>query len=59
MPAAALQFIKRAVDEGAGMDLQAGLRLERALFDDVFETTDAQEGIVAFLEKRVPQFKGC
>jgi len=58
MPAAALRFIKRAVDEGSGMDLQAGLRLEGALFDEVFETADAQEGIGAFLEKRVPQFKG-
>jgi enoyl-CoA hydratase len=57
MPAAALRLIKRAVDEGAGMDLQTGLRLEGELFDEVFQTVDAKEGIIAFLEKREPDFE--
>ena len=57
MPAAALRLIKRAVDEGSGMDLQTGLRLEGELFDEVSQTADAQEGILAFLEKRGPHFK--
>jgi enoyl-CoA hydratase/carnithine racemase len=50
-------LIKRAVDEGSGMDLLAGLRLEGELFDEVFQTADAKEGIIAFLEKREPDFK--
>ena len=57
MSATALRLIKRAVDEGSGMDLVAGLRLEGELFDEVFQTADAKEGIIAFLEKREPDFK--
>jgi enoyl-CoA hydratase len=57
MPALALRSIKRAVDEGCDRDLQTGLQLEGELFDDVFQTADAQEGVRAFLEKRQPRFK--
>jgi enoyl-CoA hydratase len=52
-----LRLIKRAVDEGYDMDLHAGLALEAKLFAEVFETADAQEGIHAFLEKRLPRFR--
>jgi enoyl-CoA hydratase/carnithine racemase len=52
-----LRMIKKAVDEGCNVDFQAGLSLEAKLFEAVFETEDAREGIMAFLEKRQPQFK--
>jgi enoyl-CoA hydratase len=56
MPVAALRSIKRAVDEGYGMNLQEGLQLESELFDEVFQSVDAKEGIKAFVEKRKPKF---
>lgn len=57
MPVPALRAIKTAVDEGLSMDLASGLRLEGELFNDVFQTEDAKEGINAFIEKRSPRFK--
>ena len=57
MPPLALRSIKRAVDEGSDRNLQSGLQLEGELFDDVFQTAEAREGIRAFLEKRRPAFK--
>jgi len=39
------------------MPLQEGCSLERDLFEEVFRTADAEEGIGAFLEKREAQFK--
>lgn len=56
MPAGALRAIKRAVNEGYGMELKAGLQLESDLFDKVFQSADAKEGIKAFIEKRKSQF---
>jgi enoyl-CoA hydratase/carnithine racemase len=57
MPVMALRSIKKAVDEGLGMTLQGGLQLEGELFDEIFQSEDAQEGIRAFIEKRPPQFR--
>jgi enoyl-CoA hydratase len=57
MPVPALRAIKTAVDEGLSMNLGSGLKLEGELFNDVFQTEDAKEGINAFIEKRSPRFK--
>jgi enoyl-CoA hydratase/carnithine racemase len=50
--------IKRAVQTGADLSLEAGLALERELQQQLFASDDAQEGIAAYNEKRKPQFRG-
>ncbi|MDP2291128.1 MAG: enoyl-CoA hydratase-related protein [Actinomycetota bacterium] len=42
-------LVKRAVDEGAGTPLAAGLALEIDLFEAVFRTDDSQIGVQSFL----------
>ena len=42
-------LIKRAVDEGVGIDLATGLALELDLFEAVFHTDDSQIGVKSFL----------
>ncbi len=54
----AIGQIKRAVYQGIGMDLSAGLALERELIEPLFETEDAKEGFAAFAEKRQPVYRG-
>ncbi len=51
-------LIKVAVQEGTEMALNNGLALERELQNRLFVTEDAQEGLLAFIEKRKPEFKG-
>lgn len=50
--------IKRAVQTGLELPLEAGLALERELQAKLFASEDAKEGIAAFVEKRKPIFKG-
>jgi len=52
-------YVKRAVHRGLQMDLAAGLELEVELATKAYATQDKQEGISAFLEKRVAKFKGA
>lgn len=55
--AAACRLALKAVNEGANTGLDAGCRLEAALFGVAGATADAQEGCRAFLEKRKPEFR--
>src|SRR5262245_4170094 len=50
--------IKRAVQTGAEIPLEAGLALERELQARLFASEDAKEGIAACVQKRPPQFRG-
>jgi enoyl-CoA hydratase len=54
----AVGLIKRAVQTGGEVPLEAGLALERELQQRLFTGADAREGIAAFLERRDPSFTG-
>jgi enoyl-CoA hydratase/carnithine racemase len=56
--ALAVGAIKRAVQTGAELSLEAGLTLERELQARLFASEDAREGIRAFVEKRAATFRG-
>lgn len=54
----ALKACKRAINQGIDLKIDDGLRLELEEYDSVSKSEDAEEGILAFLEKRKPFFKG-
>jgi enoyl-CoA hydratase len=56
--AKAVGRIKRAVQSGWEIPLEAGLALERENQQLLFESDDAKEGLAAYLEKRTPVFTG-
>ena len=56
--AMAVGRIKRAVQTGWEIPLEAGLALERENQQLLFESDDAKEGLAAYLEKRSPVFTG-
>jgi len=56
--ALAVGMIKRAVQTGAQLPLEAGLALERELQARLFASADAREGVAAFVERRAPNFQG-
>jgi enoyl-CoA hydratase/carnithine racemase len=56
--ARAVGHIKRAVQTGADLTLEAGLGLERELQQRLFTSHDAAEGLRAFAEDRTPEFTG-
>ena len=57
-PSVALGHAKLAVTQGFGTPLDVGLAMEREAISRVFVSSDANEGIKAFGEKRKPDFKG-
>ncbi len=50
--------IKRAVQSGLEMGFEQALALERELQAGLFESSDAKEGLRAYIEKRKPKFRG-
>jgi enoyl-CoA hydratase/carnithine racemase len=54
----AVGHLKRAVQSGAEVPLEAGLALERELQQRLFASEDAREGIAAYVAKRKPEFRG-
>ncbi len=54
----AVGAIKRAVQSGRDLGLEAGLALERELQQQLFTSEDAREGLRAFVEQRPAHFRG-
>ncbi|MHB8603864.1 MAG: enoyl-CoA hydratase/isomerase family protein [Thermoplasmatota archaeon] len=54
----AVGLIKRSVQSGAEIPFESALAIERELQQQLFQSEDAKEGIAAYVEKRVPKFKG-
>jgi enoyl-CoA hydratase len=54
----ALRACLEAVTRGLALPIAEGLALETKLFASLFATGDVKEGTRAFLEKRLPVFKG-
>lgn len=55
----AVSFVKQVVDQSIHLDLDTGLATEASYFGLCFATEDQKEGMMAFLEKRKADFKGC
>jgi enoyl-CoA hydratase len=49
--------VKEAVNRSQEVGLTDGLLFEKRLFHALFATEDRREGMMAFLEKREPQFR--
>lgn len=54
----AMRMAKKAIDGGAELDLASGLQLERECYEQVVRTADRREGLLAFAEKRKPNYIG-
>ncbi|MEC0081604.1 MULTISPECIES: enoyl-CoA hydratase-related protein [Paenibacillus] len=57
-PPLAVALIKQAVRKAQDLSLAEGLDFERQYFHLLFASEDQKEGMLAFQEKRSPQFKG-
>jgi enoyl-CoA hydratase/carnithine racemase len=58
MASKAVGNIKRAVQTGAELPFQDALAVERELQQLLFQSSDAKEGLAAYIEKRKAAFKG-
>jgi enoyl-CoA hydratase len=56
--AKAVGHIKRAVQSGSELPVEAAQALERELEQLLFQSDDAKEGLGAYVAKRAPEFRG-
>uniref|UniRef100_A0A0G4I7G1 Enoyl-CoA hydratase n=1 Tax=Chromera velia CCMP2878 TaxID=1169474 RepID=A0A0G4I7G1_9ALVE len=54
----ALRAAKRAITEGIQVDLQSAMDVERSCYEEVLQTSDRVEALMAFKEKRKAVFQG-
>ena len=57
--AAAISFAKKAINRAFDMESEEAMTYLSKLYGEVYKTWDAKEGIAAYLEKRLPMFKGA
>ena len=57
LPRLALEASKMLINKGLEVDLASGLEMEARCFGNLAGSHDLREGILAFLEKRKPNFK--
>jgi methylglutaconyl-CoA hydratase len=55
----AVRMAKLALNFGSEVDLSTALAIEQMCYAQVIPTDDRMEGIMAFLQKRKPNFQGC
>jgi enoyl-CoA hydratase len=53
-----VMMIKESVNRAYESSLSDGIQFERRLFHSTFATDDQKEGMKAFIEKRLPSFRG-
>ena len=58
MPPLAVRAAKESVNRAFELSLEAGLEFERRNFFLLFASEDQKEGMSAFIEKRLPEWKG-
>lgn len=56
--AKAVGLIKRSVQSGAEVPFESAMAIERELQQQLFQSSDAKEGLAAYIEKRKPDFSG-
>jgi enoyl-CoA hydratase len=54
-----LKACKRALHKGMEFPLGEALRIEMEEYDRVARSRDAEEGIISFIQKKMPTFTGC
>jgi enoyl-CoA hydratase/carnithine racemase len=52
----AMKYALTAINQGVGVDLATGLKIESQCLGACYASPDSQEGLKAFLEKRKPKF---
>jgi methylglutaconyl-CoA hydratase len=53
----AIKMAKKAVNQGAEVDMSIALSVEEECYEQVLHTQDRLEGLTAFAEKRRPVYK--
>ncbi|XP_025415661.1 methylglutaconyl-CoA hydratase, mitochondrial-like [Sipha flava] len=54
----AVKLAKKAISHGQQVDINNGCAIEECCYNQVIPTKDRMEGLLAFVEKRKPKYKG-